>query len=83
MNTAHQPKADFDQRYQTHLKHLKLKGLQPKTIDAYARGIRRMGEYFDHDIDDLSSAQLTDYFSDLIGTHSWSAVKLDLYAFKL
>ena len=31
MNTAHQPKADFDQRYQTHLKHLKLKGLQPKT----------------------------------------------------
>ena len=32
MNTAHQPKADFDQRYQTHLKHLKLKGLQPKTV---------------------------------------------------
>ena len=28
--------AAFDQRYQTHLKHLKLKGLQPKTIDAYA-----------------------------------------------
>lgn len=28
-------KAEFDQRYQTHLKHLKLKGLQPKTIDAY------------------------------------------------
>jgi len=26
--------ADFNQRYQTHLKHLKLKGLQPKTIDA-------------------------------------------------
>jgi hypothetical protein len=32
-------RADFDQRYQTHLKHLKLKGLQPKTIDAYARAI--------------------------------------------
>ena len=30
MNTAHKPKADFDQRYQTHLKHLKLKGLQPQ-----------------------------------------------------
>lgn len=26
----------FDRQYQTHLKHLKLKGLQPKTIDAYA-----------------------------------------------
>jgi integrase/recombinase XerD len=73
---------DFDQRYQTHLKHLKLKGLQPKTIDAYARAIRRMGDYFDHQIDNLSASQLTDYFTDLIASHSWSAVKLDLYGFK-
>jgi len=43
-------KADFDQHYQTHLKHLKLKGLQPKTIDAYSRAIRHMGEYFDYSI---------------------------------
>ena len=75
-------KAEFDQRYQTHLKHLKLKGLQPKTIDAYSRAIRHMGDYFDHAIDNLSPAQLTDYFSSLIGTYSWSAVKLDLYGFK-
>ena len=81
MKTA-DTRALFDQRYQTHLKHLKLKGLQPKTIDAYARGIRRMGEYFDHRIDELSPEQLTDYFSDLISSHSWSAVKLDLYGFK-
>lgn len=74
--------AHFDRQYQTHLKHLKLKGLQPKTIDAYARAIRRMGAYFSHRIDDLSEAQLTDYFSDLIASHSWSAVKLDLYGFK-
>ena len=32
------PKAHFDQQYQTHLKHLKLKGLQPKTIDAFSVG---------------------------------------------
>ncbi len=75
-------KPDFDQQYQTHLKHLRLKGLQPKTIDAYARAIRRMGDYFDHQIDNLSPAQLTDYFSDLVTSHSWSAVKLDLYGFK-
>jgi integrase/recombinase XerD len=68
----------FDRQYQTHLKHLKLKGLQPKTIDAYARAIRRMGTYFSHHIDDLSETQLTNYFSDLIQSHSWSAVKLDL-----
>ncbi len=72
----------FDQQYQSHLKHLKLKGLQPKTIEAYARAIRRLGGYFSHRIDDLSEAQLTDYFSDLIKTHSWSAVKLDLYGLK-
>jgi site-specific recombinase XerD len=76
------PAAHFDQQYQTHLKHLKLKGLQPKTIDAYARAIRRIGEYFSRDIDNLSEAQLTDYFSNLIETHSWSAVKLDLYGLK-
>jgi hypothetical protein len=38
----------FDRQYQTDLKHLKLKGLRPKTIDAYARAIRRVGAYFDH-----------------------------------
>ena len=72
----------FKRNYQTHLKHLKLKGLQPKTIEAYARAIRRIGAYFDHQIDDLSEQQLTDYFTDLLDSHSWSAVKLDLYGLK-
>lgn len=74
--------ANFKQLYQTHLKHLKLKGLQPKTIDAYSRAIRRIGGYFDHRIADLSEQQLTDYFTTLLESHSWSAVKLDLYGVK-
>src|SRR3972149_3022669 len=74
--------ATFNQRYQAHLKHLKLKGLQPKTIDAYSRAIRRIGKHFDHQIDDLSEGQLTDYFTDLLASHSWSTVKLDLYGLK-
>ncbi len=74
--------ANFKQNYQTHLKHLKLKGLQPKTIEAYSRGIRRMGDYFEHQIDALTEPQLADYFTDLLASHSWSTVKLDLYAFK-
>ena len=65
MNTA--SSAHFDRQYQRHLKHLKLKGLQPKTIEAYARAIRRIGEHFDQQIDDLTEAQLTDYFTELIG----------------
>lgn len=76
------PEANFKQNYQLHLKHLKLKGLQPKTIEAYSRTIRRIGDRFDHQIDNLSEQQLTDYFADLVTSHSWSSVKLDLYGLK-
>ena len=41
----------FEQNYQSHLKHLKLKGLQPKTIDAYSRAVRRVEDRFDKQID--------------------------------
>ena len=75
-------KQHFDGQYQSHLKHLKLKGLQSKTIDAYARAVRRIGTRFDHQIDQLCEAQLTDYFTELLHSHSWSAVKLDLYGLK-
>jgi len=74
--------AHFIKNYQAQLKHLKLKGLQPKTIEAYSRAIRRIGERFDHQIDQLSEQQLTDYFTELVTSHSWSTVKLDLYGLK-
>jgi site-specific recombinase XerD len=73
---------NFKRNYETHLKHLKLNGLQPSTIDAYARAIRRIGAHFGHQLDDLSKAQLTDYFTALLDSHSWSTVKLDLYGLK-
>ena len=82
MNTTFSSHSHFDQQYQTHLKHLKLKGLQPKTIEAYSRTIRRIGARFDHQIDSLTEAQLTDYFTELVTSHSWSTVKLDLYGLK-
>ena len=72
----------FDRQYQRQLKHLKLKGLRPKTIEAYSRAIRRIGKRFDHQIGNLSEGQLTDCFTDLLASHSWSAVKLDLYGLK-
>ena len=75
-------KAEFKRQYASLEKHLRLKGLRPKTIEAYTRGIRRIGARFEHRIDDLSAEQLTDYFSELLETHSWSAVKLDLYGLK-
>ena len=81
MATTH-PSEHFDRQYELHLKHLKLKGLQPKTIDAYSRAIRQIGAYFGHDIDALSELELAEYFSTRVASHSWSAVKLDLYGLK-
>lgn len=72
----------FKHNYQLHLKLLKLKGMRPKTIEAYSRAIRRIGAYFDYQIEDLSERQLIDYFTDLLESHSWSTIKRDLYGLK-
>lgn len=74
---------DFKRRYPSHLKHLRLKDLQPRTIEAYARATRRIGANSDHPIDDLSETLLTDYFTELRASHSWSPVMLDLYGLEL
>ena len=82
MNTHMPTDPQFNKYYQRHLKCLKLGGLQPKTIDAYSRAIRRIGNYFDCRVDELTSDQLLDYFNDLLDSHSWNTVKLDLYGLK-
>ena len=69
----------FNHYYSLHCKHLKLRGYQPKTIEAYTRAIRRIGACFDYQMDNLSHNQLLDYFHALLERLSWSAVKLDLY----
>jgi integrase/recombinase XerD len=53
-----------------------------QTIEAYSRAVRRAGERFEFRIDALTEQQLTDYFADLLASHSWSTVKLDLYGLK-
>ena len=72
----------FIKLYSRHCKHLKLQGLQPKTVEAYARAIRRIGNYFDCQLNDLSMDQLLDYFNELLEFRSWAAVKLDLYGLR-
>ena len=74
--------ATFKRDYQILLKHLQLKGLQPKTIEAYSRAIRYIGDWFECQIRDLTEEELLEYFSALLKTHSWSTVKLDLYGLK-
>ena len=72
-----QEKTRFAALYQQHLSALKLQGKASKTIDAYARGLRRVAGYFDRCPDDLSAVELKRYFADLVDSHSWSAVRID------
>ena len=82
MDTSLPSDPQFIKDYNKHRKHLKLNGLQPKTIDAYSRAIRRIGNYFDCQLHDLTMDQLLDYFTDLLESHSWNTVKLDLYGLR-
>jgi integrase len=67
----------FDKLYQRHLRLLKLQGKSEKTIDAYARAVRRIRDHFDCCPDKLTLKQREKYFSDLVKSHSWSTVKID------
>ena len=40
----------FACQYRSHLQHLQLKGLRPKTIEAYARAMRRIGAHFNFEV---------------------------------
>ena len=82
MDTSMPNDPQFNEYYRKHLQYLKLAGLQPKTIEAYSRAIRRIGNYFDCRVENLTTDQLLDYFTDLLACRSWSAVKLDLYGLK-
>ncbi len=67
----------FNKFYQRHLRLLKLQGKSQKTIEAYARAVRRISEHFDCCPDQLTLEQREQYFSDLVKSHSWSTVKID------
>lgn len=80
--TPHSIPAHFEPNHQRLLDSLKLGGMQPKTIELYSHGVRRAAAYFDYRIDDLSKAQLTEYFVRILDTLSWSTLKHDLYGLK-
>lgn len=75
MNQAEEHR--FSELYQRHLRMLKLQGKSAKTIDAYARAVRRIKEYFDCCPDQLTLEQREAYFAELVDSRSWSVVKVD------
>jgi integrase len=69
--------ARYEELYTRHLRALKLQGKRDKTIDSYARAVRRVSSHFDCCPDQLTIEQLEVYFADLVDSHSWSTVKID------
>ena len=65
--------ATFKRDYQTHQKHPQLKGLQPKTIEAYSRAIHYIGDWFDYQLRDLTEEELLEYFSALLKNYRGQA----------
>ncbi len=75
----HDEQERFDRLYGEHLQALKLQGKRGKTIDGYARAVRRIAGYFDRCPDDLSIDELKGYFSAMVEIYSWSSLKVDLW----
>ena len=75
MNEAQQQK--FQSLYRKHVSALRRQGKAERTIDSYARAVRRIAEFWDACPDTLTQDQLEVYFSSLVETHSWSTVKVD------
>ncbi len=69
--------ARFNQLYRQHTNALTLQGKSDKTIEMYSRSVRRLSQFFDVCPDKLSTEQLKQYFLALVGSHSWSTVKVD------
>lgn len=74
MNTKE--KARFKQLHQRYLNELTLQGKSERTIDLYARCLRKVSEYFDCCPDQLTKEQLKAYFLFLAENKSWSMVKV-------
>jgi len=74
MKLTHQ--SQFETLFKTFLTMLKLQGFSLKTIEGYSRAVRKIAEYFDYSIENLTQDQLLEYFSQLIDSRSWSTVKV-------
>jgi integrase/recombinase XerD len=75
----HHEQERFDRLYHQHLQALKLQGKRGKTVDCYARSVRRIAGFFDRCPDNLSPDDLKRYFTWMLESYSWSSIKVDLW----
>jgi integrase/recombinase XerD len=75
MNKSQQVR--FESLYAKHVSALKRQGKADKTIEVYARAVRRVAQCLDCCPDKLTQQQLEAHFDALVASHSWSTVKVD------
>lgn len=75
--------SEFAQLYEQFKREIKLQGKSPKTIDSYARSLKRLLTYFDCHPKELTEDDLKLYFSDLLSSRSWSIVRVDRWGLRL
>ncbi len=64
MDSAEQER--FDRLFDMTVQAMQLHGLRSKTIDSYCRTLRRVAGHFGRCPDDLTPAELKEYFSALL-----------------
>lgn len=69
----------FEILYAKHLQALTLQGKRGKTIDGYARAVRRIAGHFGRCPDNLTHDDLKGYYSWMVENYSWSSLKVDLW----
>jgi site-specific recombinase XerD len=74
---------EFESLHERFKRDIKLQGKSAKTIDSYARALRRLFDYFDCHPDELTVDDLKLYFEDLLASKSWATVKLDRWGLRL
>jgi site-specific recombinase XerD len=75
----HREQERFEELYAQQLQALKLQGKRSKTIDGYARAVRRIASFFDRCPDNLTVADLKAYLAWMVENYSWSSVNVDLW----
>ncbi len=76
--SSEKSESKISKRHEELARALKLQGMAESTTKCYLRGFRRVCEYFNRLPDYLLVSEFEQYFADLIDTHSWSTVKIDL-----
>jgi len=73
----------FSELYEQFKREIKLQGKSPKTIDSYARSLRRLLTYLDCHPQKLTQDDLKLYFEDLVSSRLWSTVRVDRRGLRL